>query len=84
MVARSRVAEVMKAATASARAPDMRFHDQRHLLRLALIRNGLSVKAARLGHASAVDSLDVYGHLWPDDEDRPGKAVDELLGRRAR
>jgi integrase len=48
----------------------------------ALIRKGLSLKVvqARLGHASAVKTLDVNGHLWPDDEDRTRQAVDELLG----
>ncbi len=53
-----------------------------HVYASALIRKGLSVKVvqARLGHASAVETLDVYGHLWPDDEDRTRQAVDELLG----
>jgi hypothetical protein len=48
----------------------------------ALIRKGLSVKVvqARLGHASAVETLDLCGHLWPDDEDRTRQAVDEVLG----
>jgi len=27
-----------------------------------------------------VETLDVYGHLWPDDEDRTREAVDALLG----
>ena len=52
------------------------------LLASALIRKGLSVEVlqARPGHASAVETLDVYGHLWPDDEDRTRQAVDEVLG----
>jgi integrase len=81
-VARNRAAEVMKAAAGKAGAPDVRFHDLRHFYASALIRKGLSVKVvqARLGHASAVETLDVYGHLWPDDEDRTRQAVDELLG----
>jgi len=81
-VARNRVAEVIKAAATKAKAPELRFHDLRHFYASALIRKGLSVKVvpARLGHASAVETLDVYGHLWPDDEDRTRQAVDELLG----
>jgi integrase len=47
-----------------------------------LIQSGASVKAvqARLGHASAKVTLDVYGHLWPDEEDRTRSAIDEILG----
>ena len=60
----------------------VRFHDLRHLYASALMRKGLSAKVvqARLGHASAVDTLDVYGHLGPDDRDRIRQAVSELLG----
>jgi hypothetical protein len=35
---------------------------------------------ARLGHASAAETLDTYSHLWPDSEDRTRLAVDEVLG----
>jgi integrase len=41
-----------------------------------------AVKAvqARLGHASASETLDTYSHLWPDPEDRTRQAVDSVLG----
>lgn len=80
-VPRNRVAEVVRAAAKRAGADGARFHDLRHFYASALIRSGLSVKVvqARLGHASAVETLDVYGHLWPDDEDRTRKALDDLL-----
>jgi len=39
-----------------------------------------SVVQARLGHKSAVETLDTYGHLWPDSEDDTRKAVDAVLG----
>ena len=44
----------------------------------ALIRAGLNaqVVAQRLGHANAAMTLNVYAHLWPDDEDRTREAVD--------
>jgi integrase len=47
-----------------------------------LIRHGESVKTvqARLGHASAVETLNTYGHLWPDADDRTREAVAEVLG----
>jgi hypothetical protein len=35
---------------------------------------------ARLGHASAAETLDTYSHLWPDSEDRTRAAVDDVLG----
>lgn len=56
-------------------------HDLRHLYASLLIRSGASVKVlqARLGHASARTTLDVYGHLFPDEEDRTRAAIDEAL-----
>lgn len=48
------------------------FHALRHYYASLLIRHGESVKTvqARLGHASAVETLDTYSHLWPDSDDR--------------
>jgi integrase len=53
-------------------------HALRHYYASLVIQSGASVKAvqARLGHASAVVTLDTYGHLWPDEEDRTRAAVD--------
>lgn len=58
------------------------FHDLRHYYASLLIRHGESVKVvqARLGHASAAETLDCYSHLWPDSEDRTRAAVDSVLG----
>ena len=60
------------------------FHSLRHFYASLLIRHGESVKVvqARLGHASAAETLDTYSHLWPDNEDRTRAAVDEVLGLR--
>jgi hypothetical protein len=43
-----------------------------------LIRSVASVKVvqSRLGRASATTTLDTYGHLFPDEEDRTRAAVD--------
>lgn len=59
----------------------LRLHDLRHSYASALIAAGESVKTvqSRLGHASAMVTLDVYGHLWPDSEDRTRSAVDAWL-----
>lgn len=60
----------------------LRFHELRHFYASLLIRYGESVKVVqeRLGHASATETLDTYGHLWPDSEDRTRAAVDAVLG----
>lgn len=58
------------------------FHDLRHFYASLLIRHGESVKVvqARLGHASASETLDTYSHLWPDSEDQTRNAIDSVLG----
>jgi integrase len=58
------------------------FHQLRHYYASLLIRHGESVKVVqeRLGHASAVETLDTYSHLWPDEADGTRAAVDEVLG----
>ena len=60
-------------------------HSLRHFYASLLIRHGESVKTvqARLGHASAAETLDTYSHLWPDSDDRTRTAVDSVLGRVA-
>lgn len=58
-------------------------HQLRHFYVSVLIDAGLSVKEVqrRVGHASGITTLDVYAHLWPDNEDRTRRAVDSALGR---
>lgn len=59
----------------------MRPHETRHLYASALIADGQSVKVIqeRLGHKSASTTLDTYGHLFPNDEDRTRDAIGRLL-----
>ena len=61
--------------------PSIRFHELRHYYASLLIRHGESVKTvqARLGHASASETLDTYSHLWPDNDERTRAAVDGVL-----
>ena len=61
------------------------WHSLRHTYASALIHAGLSVKTvqARLGHASAVETLEVYSHLWPDSEDDTRAAIDGWLSAPA-
>jgi integrase len=58
-------------------------HGLRHFYASALIRAGLSVRVVseRLGHSSAAMTLNVYAHLWPDDEDRSRAAIDDVFRR---
>lgn len=41
----------------------------------------MKVLQARLGHASAKTTLDVYAHLFSDEEDRTRDALDAELRR---
>ena len=57
------------------------FHDLRHFFASALIHAGCNVKHVQgaLGHKSAQVTLDVYGHLWPGEEDRVRDAIGRLF-----
>jgi integrase len=70
------------AAHAASLGGGVTFHDLRHYYASLLIQHGESVKVVqkRLGHKSAVETLDTYSHLWPDSEDRTREAVDLVLG----
>lgn len=60
-------------------------HALRHYYASLLIRYGESVKTVqgRLGHKSATETLDTYGHMWADSDDRTREAVDSVLGAPA-
>jgi integrase len=62
-----------------------RYHDLRHYYASLLIASGADVKVvqARLRHASAMTTLDTYGHLWPDSEDATRAAVAAVWRGRA-
>jgi integrase len=61
---------------------ELRLYDLRHTAASLMIRQGASVKAVQrqLGHATASITLDVYGHLFPDELD---KLVRQLERARA-
>lgn len=58
------------------------YHDLRHFYASVLIAHGASVTQvqARLGHASAMETLRIYSHLWPDEDDRTRDILDAVLG----
>lgn len=74
---------IWRPARTAAGVPEAGQHDLRHFFASLLIRAGLSPKAVAklLGHASAVETLKTYAHMWPDDEDRSRDAVDAVLRR---
>ncbi|WP_448624092.1 tyrosine-type recombinase/integrase [Geodermatophilus sp. URMC 64] len=78
-------AAVWRPAVRRAGLSGVTMHSLRHFYASLLIRHGESVKTvqARLGHASAAETLDTYSHLWPDSDDRTRAAVDSVLGRVA-
>jgi integrase len=65
--------------------PTVSFHDLRHFFASALINAGCSVKQVQLavGHKSARVTLDVYGHLWPGEEERVRDAIGRVFRQTA-
>ncbi len=82
---RNRFGEVWRRAVVAADLPKgSHFHELRHHYASVLIAGGesVSVVQARLGHATASETLDTYCHLWPDSEDRTRAVVDLAWGSR--
>ncbi len=78
-------ARIWRQATEAAGLPGVRFHALRHFYASALIAAGESVTTvqAALGHASAVETLEVCAGLWPDRDPALRAAIDHLLTREA-
>lgn len=68
------------------RSREARSRQLRHFYASLLIHAGESVKTVqvRLGHSSAVETLNTYGHLWHDADDRTRDAVEAALGNDSR
>lgn len=81
-IRRTRVSDWWGPAASAAGLPKgATYHYLRHYFASLPIRHGESVKTvrARLGHASAAETLDTYSHLWPDSDDRTREAVEAVL-----
>jgi site-specific recombinase XerC len=62
----------------------LEFHCGRHFLASFLISQGCDVKTvqARMRHASAKTTLDVYGHMWPDRDETTSAAIGGVIAAR--
>jgi integrase len=80
-IPRNRLGDRFRAAAHHCRLEGVTFHDLRHFTASALIASGCTVKAiqAFLGHATAAETLDTYGHLWPDDDERLRAGIDRVF-----
>ena len=60
-----------------------RFHDLRHFYATTLIAAGLHPKVVqeRLGHATIAETMDTYGHLFPDASEHGRGALDAVFAR---
>lgn len=80
-----RIEDAVRAARDVAGLPaGFRFHDLRHYFASLLIASGLDVKTvqARMRHALATTTLNVYGHLWPDRDESSRAAVAAVYAQR--
>ena len=61
----------------------LRMHDLRHTAASLLIREGASIKALQrqLGHKDAVQTLNRYGHLYPDELDSLAERLEQVRER---
>lgn len=59
----------------------VRFHDLRHSACSMMIAAGCTVLQVckQMGHANPTQTLDTYGHLWPDSAEDAVRRVDEYL-----
>lgn len=62
-------------------APSVSFHDLQLFYASALIKRGCSVKQVQLalGHKTARVTLDVYGYLWPGEDERVRGAIGRVF-----
>jgi integrase len=82
IVQRSSFGDCWRPAVAAAGLPKgTRFHDLRHFYASGLIKANLNPKViqSRLGHATIAETMDTYGHLFPDDEDLGRGAIETLI-----
>ncbi|MFD8532118.1 tyrosine-type recombinase/integrase [Streptosporangium canum] len=70
-----------RAAGAGGLTKGVGFHALRHAYASLLIARNVSPKViqARMGHASITETMDTYGHLYPESEEVTRAAIDDAL-----
>jgi integrase len=60
------------------------FHDLRHYFASVLIADGADIKTvqARMRHALATTTLNIYGHLWPDADESTRSTIGAVIAER--
>jgi integrase len=73
--------KIWRSVQRDARVSDVDYHGLRHYAVSSMIRYGATIKEVQsfAGHASSRTTLDVYGHLWSDSEDRIRAALTSAL-----
>ena len=72
-----------KPAVRAAGLPDgLRYYDLRHTAATLMIATGANIKVVQrqMGHTTASMTLDVYGHLLPEDLDAVVERLDQMRG----
>jgi len=61
--------------------PRIRYHDLRHTAASLILNYGVSpiVISRRLGHSKVSITLDIYGHLIPEMQNKAAELIDELI-----
>lgn len=62
---------------------DLRVHDLRHTAVAILISQGVHPEAIKrfLGHSSITVTMDIYGHLFPSEQEALAEALDDAFAR---
>lgn len=79
---RSTFGDAWRKAVAAAGAPKgTRFHDLRHFYASVLIAQNLNPKVIqeRMGHSNITETMDTYGHLFPEAQELGRGAFDDLF-----
>ncbi|WP_006245579.1 tyrosine-type recombinase/integrase [Mycolicibacterium tusciae] len=74
-------AAIKRCQAADDKFPRVTVHDLRHTAASLMIASGANVKTvqSQLGHKTATMTLDLYGHLFPDDLDDIANKMDDLV-----
>jgi hypothetical protein len=82
-VFRPAVARANRLAGESVLSPEVTFHASRHTYASLSVAAGVSVEklSRRLGHAKITTTLDIYTHLFPDDDASGDMAALEAMSR---